>query len=246
MQLVEVFIWTFGDNQSILLSSLLLLLLYADMPFVTSATPFLLIRCNRKIWVLGQLLYIMLSTGIYMLFNLAATCVLCAFYSFPKNMWSKAAAVLAYSEEGKVLSLPATVKALEMGRPYQCMIVVFLLILLYTLTLIMLMMFVNIWKGSVAGIVSTLAFTTFGILLNPDYFQMVLKLPDELYYKARVLVGWISPLNHATFHMHNFGFDQLPRIWESMVLFSILISVLGLLTIRQMRKYNFQFKGTER
>ena len=32
MQLVEAFVWTFGDSNSILLSSLLLLLLFADMP----------------------------------------------------------------------------------------------------------------------------------------------------------------------------------------------------------------------
>ena len=33
MQLVEVFIWNFGDSNSILLSSVLLVLLFADMPF---------------------------------------------------------------------------------------------------------------------------------------------------------------------------------------------------------------------
>ena len=32
MQLVEAFVWTFGDSNSILLSSLLLLLLFADRP----------------------------------------------------------------------------------------------------------------------------------------------------------------------------------------------------------------------
>ena len=62
IQIAESFIWTFGDSSSILLSSLLLLLLFADMPFVTNATPLFLVRCSRKIWVLGQLLYI----GLYL------------------------------------------------------------------------------------------------------------------------------------------------------------------------------------
>ena len=39
MQLVEAFVWTFGDSNSILLSSLLLVLLFADMPFLSSGTP---------------------------------------------------------------------------------------------------------------------------------------------------------------------------------------------------------------
>ena len=41
MQIFEAFIWTFGDSNAILLVSLLLLILFADMPFITTATPFL-------------------------------------------------------------------------------------------------------------------------------------------------------------------------------------------------------------
>ena len=37
MQVTEAFIWSFGDSNSILLMSLLLLLLFADMPFITPA-----------------------------------------------------------------------------------------------------------------------------------------------------------------------------------------------------------------
>ena len=54
MQLVEAFVWTFGDSNSILLSSLLLLLLFADMPFISSGTPFYLMRIDRKTWLMGQ------------------------------------------------------------------------------------------------------------------------------------------------------------------------------------------------
>ena len=50
MQLVEPFVWTFGDSNSILLSSLLLLLLFADMPFLSPGTPFYLSRMDRKTW----------------------------------------------------------------------------------------------------------------------------------------------------------------------------------------------------
>lgn len=39
MQLVETFIWSFGDSNSILLSSVLLVMLFADMPFLSSGTP---------------------------------------------------------------------------------------------------------------------------------------------------------------------------------------------------------------
>ena len=48
MQLFEPFIWTFGDSNSILLSSMILIFLFADMPFVTNATPFFSYAYNKE------------------------------------------------------------------------------------------------------------------------------------------------------------------------------------------------------
>ena len=47
MQLVEAFIWTFDDSTSILLTSILMIFLFSDMPFISSGTPFYLMRINR-------------------------------------------------------------------------------------------------------------------------------------------------------------------------------------------------------
>ena len=74
IQLMEPFIWTFGDEQSVLFSTLLLLLLFADMPFISSGTPFYLMRIDRKTWLAGQAAYIVAATAIYLVFILAATC----------------------------------------------------------------------------------------------------------------------------------------------------------------------------
>ena len=99
MQLVEPFIWTFGDGNSILLGSMLFLLLFGDLPFITTATPFFLIRENRKIWIAGQFLYIVGACVFYLMFILGSTGILCMKYLFPKNTWSYTAAILAYSEK---------------------------------------------------------------------------------------------------------------------------------------------------
>ena len=215
MQLVEPFIWTFGDGNSILLGSMLFLLLFGDLPFITTATPFFLIRENRKIWIAGQFLYIVGACVFYLMFILGSTGILCMKYLFPKNTWSYTAAMLAYSEKGETLGIPAAVKTLEMSRPYQTMCCIFALLLLYALVLMFLQMFFTLWKGQLAGVISALTFSAYGLLLNPDNLKTLLKLPDEFYYKARVIVGWISPLNQATYSMHNFGYDYLPRIWQS-------------------------------
>ena len=97
MQLVEAFVWTFGDSNSILLSSLLLLLLFADMPFISPATPFYLMRIDRKTWLMGQAAYIALATLIYLAFILISTSLVCMRQSFIGDMWSETAAILGYS-----------------------------------------------------------------------------------------------------------------------------------------------------
>lgn len=245
MQIVEAFVWTFGDSNSILLSSLLLVLLFADMPFLSSGTPYYLMRIDRKTWLAGQALYISLATGIYMVFILASTSAICMSQSFIGNMWSETAAILGYSGAGEAVALPALVKTLEMSTPYECMATIFLLMLLYTLLMAFIMLSFNIRKGQLAGVVSVFVFSLYGFLLNPELLKTIFQLPDELVYKANVAVGWLSPLNQATYHMHNFGYDLLPRLWMTYVIMGVLIVLCFLFALRSVRKYNFNFTGTE-
>ena len=245
MQLVEAFIWTFGDSNSILLSSMLLVLFFADMPFLSSGTPFYLVRTSRKVWVTGQMLYTIAATLLYLLFILASTALICARQSFSANMWSPTAAILGYSGAGQAVALPALVKTLEMSWPYQCMATIFLLMLGYALTMVFIMLMFNLRYGPAAGVVSVFLFSVYGFLLRPSTIDAIFQLPDELYYKANVAVGWLSPLNHATYHMHNFGYDLLPRLWQSFAIFGVLI-VLGYIgAARAIKTYNFSFTGTE-
>ena len=245
MQLVEAFVWTFGDSNSILLSSLLLLLLFADMPFISAGTPFYLMRIDRKTWLAGQALYIVLAAFLYLAFILVSTSLVCMRQSFIGNMWSETAAILGYSGAGRAVALPALVKTLEMSRPYECMGTIFLLMLLYTLLMAFVMLLFNLKKGQLAGVVSVFAFSLFGFLLNPQTIKAIFQLPEELMYKANVAVGWLSPLNQATYHMHNFGYDLLPRLWQTYLIFGILIALCFILSLRAVRNYNFNFMGTE-
>jgi hypothetical protein len=245
MQIWEAFIWTFGDSGSILLVSLLLILLFADMPLLSSGTPFFLMRINRSKWVTGQLVYTVLATTLFLLFVLVSTVAVCVRQSYIGNIWSETAAILGYSGAGEAIALPALVKTLEMSFPRQCMISIFSLMLCYTIVMVFIMMIFNLWKGHAAGIISGFSFSVYGFLLQPSTIDAIFQLPDGLYYKANVAVGWLSPLNHATYHMHNFGYDLLPRMWQSFTLFGVMIVLGFLLALLAIRKYNFVFTGTE-
>lgn len=119
MQLVEVFIWNFGDSNSILLSSVLLVLLFADMPFLSAGTPLYLVRTKRRIWITGQAIYILAATFVYLLFVLVCTVFFSMRQSFTANIWSPTAAILGYTNAGERVAIPALVKTLEMSWPYQ-------------------------------------------------------------------------------------------------------------------------------
>ena len=245
MQLVEAFIWSFGDSNSILLSSVLLVMLFADMPFLSSGTPFYLVRTSRRVWITGQVIYTIAATAVYLLFILGSTILLCMRLSFPANMWSPTAAILGYTNAGERLAVPALVKTLEMSWPYPAMATIFALMLGYTLVMVLIMLVCNLRFGQAAGVVGVLVFCLYGILMKPDTIQMLLKLPDEAYYLANVTIGWLSPLNHATYHMHNFGYDKLPRLWQSGIIFAVLIALLYSAAVRAAKRYNFTFTGTE-
>ena len=245
MQIVEVFIWNFGDSNSILLSSVLLVMLFADMPFLSSGTPRYLVRTSRRVWITGQVVYTLAATFVYLVFVLICTAFFSMQQSFVGNMWSPTAAILGYTNAGERVAIPALVKTLEMSWPYQSMVSIFFLMLGYTSVMVMIMLVCNLRFGQAAGVVSVLVFSVYGILLKPDTIQTILRLPDEAYYIANVTIGWVSPLNQATYHMHNFGYDKLPRLWQSYFIFGILVILGYIAALQAAKRYNFSFVGTE-
>lgn len=245
LQMFEPFIWTFGDARSILLISLCLLLLFADMPQLGAELPFLLIRTTRKRWMAAQILYLALSTFLFTAFILLSSCVLCMNYAFPANQWSETAAILGYSGIGQAIAVPAFVKVLELTRPYPCTVHIFLLMLGYAMVLSAVMFLANLLREKL-GMAAGAAFSGFGLFLNPDIVSEWFHLSVYQSRTANVLFGWLSPLNHATYYMHNFGYDNLPRLQTSYLIFGGTALVLFTLAFLRARVYAFHFTGTER
>ena len=100
IQIFEPFIWTFGDAESVLLSTLLLLVLFADMPFIDQAAPYRLVRTTRGIWLAGQMVYVALAVMVYDLFLLTAELLIAMTWAYTGNVWGAATGACAYSGEG--------------------------------------------------------------------------------------------------------------------------------------------------
>lgn len=243
MQAAEPFIWTFGDTTSVLLSSMLLLLLFSDLPKLSPASPYYLVRMTRKRWLAGQFLYVTAVTGIYLLWVLAGTMVLCARYTFLGNQWSETAALLGYSSLGETLQVPAAVKAMESMQPLGCMIQAALLLFGYSLTLSFLILLGSLLFDRGKGMILGLLYSLYGFLLDPEVLGKILGLEPYEMYKVRVFAGWVSPLNHGTYPSHNFGYDLLPSVGESLALFAVLLILLAFLALIRLKRYPFTFMG---
>ena len=243
IQAAEPFLWTFGDATALLLMSLLLIFLFSDVPKLNAFTPFYLMRMTKKKWLAAQFLYVTGCTCLYVLFIMAATTLLCMKHAFPGNMWSRTAAILGYSGAGKHLHIPSTVKVMESVSPYGCMAEGLMLMLGYSLTLAFLILLGNLVLDKKYGMLLSIGYSLYGFLLDPNVLGKLLGMEEYEMYRIRSIVGWISPLNHAVYGMHDFGYDNLPSIWQSMGVFGLILAAAAFLSYRALSKYNFSFLG---
>ncbi len=243
VQAAEPFLWTFGDAAAVLLSSLLLLLLFSDLPKLSAASPFYLVRMTKKKWLLGQFCYVVLASALYTGSIFLSTVLLCMKNSYPGNLWSDTAAMLAYSKLGEELSVPSTVKVMESMTPYGCMFQVLWLLFFYTWTLSFVILAGNLLLGKNRGMILGLFFSFYGVLLDPRVLGKLLGLESYEMFRINVLVVWLSPLNQAVYARHNFGYDTLPTVRESLLMFLGLLVFLAGLSFLGLRRYHFRFLG---
>lgn len=244
LQVFEPFIWVFGDGTSILLVALAVILLFADMPFLDGSVPYYLIRIRVRTWVFGQMLYLLTGCLLYTMYILAMTVLFCFRNAFIGNMWSPTAAKLAYSGLSENYFIPARLKTFETTTPVSCMLTIFGLMLLYILMAVFVMYLVTLIKNQAAGIAAAFLFHMYGFLLNADVIAQILRLDEKLAYKAGIWCGWLSPLRHATYPAHDFGYDRLPTLTATGLIFLAGIALLAGLVLWQMKYYNFYFAGS--
>ncbi len=243
LQIFEPFIWVFGDGTSILLVALAVILLFADMPFLDGSVPYYLIRIRVRTWVLGQMLYLITASLLYTVYILLMTILFCFRNAFIGNMWSPTAAKLAYSGLSETYFIPAQLKTFEMVRPIECMVNIFILMLLYILVAVFVMYLVTLLKNQAAGIAAAFIFHLYGFLLNADGLASIFRLSTEVTYRASIWCGWLSPLRQATFPTHDFGYDRLPTLAATYGIFTGLIVIMAVIVLWRMKYYSFYFAG---
>ena len=244
VQLLEPFVWCYADDESILFSALVMMLMLSALPRLDTPASYLIFRTTYLNWLLGQIATVFILTLGYTLMILVFSMVMCIGCNvFVTNNWSETATMLSFSPASFEVALSVMRKTVKLTTPYGCTIQIFLLLFQYVLLMAMLQLTFTMLKSRKAGIIAVLGINFAGYVLTPDRFMTWLQLPREMQYYANLLSAWLSPLQHATYTMHNFGYDLLPRVQTSCLLLSGVSLLLMIVSALAMRRFSFRFTG---
>ncbi|MBD8499501.1 hypothetical protein [Paenibacillus arenosi] len=180
-------------------------LFYCDAPFTDSHTPFLAIRTSRRIWIIGQILYIVFAGFIYTAFFVFMS-MLALFPNVQFSAdWGAVLKTIAYDPasmtrygienmvniEGQIISLFSAIEA---------MLISFGLFWLVSIFIGVLILCGNIVFGGMSGLIAAGLFTFIA------YFSI---------YVGNITHGnilfFLSPLNWSSMYYLNWGgMDKFP------------------------------------
>ena len=244
VQLLEPFVWCYADDDSILFSALVMMLMFSAFPRLDTPASYLIFRTTRLNWLLGQIVTVFVLTLGYSLMILVSSMVMCIGCNvFVVNNWSETATMLSFSPASFEVALTVMRKTVKLTTPYGCAVQIFLLLFQYVLLMSMIQLTFTVLKSRKAGIIAALVINFAGYVLTPDRFMTWLQLPMEMQYYANLLSAWLSPLQHATYTMHNFGYDLLPRVHTSYLILGGTSVALMIVSAIAMRRFSFNFTG---
>lgn len=243
IQIFEPFIWCFADSDSILFASLALILLLSQVPRLDTPAAYLVFRVNRLNWILGQVLTSVVVSFGYTFFLLFSSVLLTAGNAFAANRWSDTATLLSFSPSSFEVALIVVRKTIKLTTPYASAFHIFLLLAQYALLLTTLNLAISLRRGKKAGLFAAVLLCLLAYLLTPARFAVWFGFNDNLRYVANLLAAWLSPLQQATYIMHNFGYDRLPTIEQTHAVFGAANLALTAASLVSARKTPFYFSG---
>lgn len=243
VQIFEPFDWCFADSDSILFATLVLLLLLTDLPRMDAPAAYMMFRTSRTSWLLGQVLTVLAVSVGYTLFLLMSSMVLCAGTTYFGNYWSETAVLLSFAPDNFEVALKVIRKTVKLTTPYECTLHICLLMAQYILLLSAIQIFATVCKNKRIGVTVVLVINLLAYLLTPDRFMTWLNLDEHMRYYANLLAAWLSPLQHATYIMHNFGYDFLPRLQTTYAIMGGLTIILFILSFVFLRIRGIDFSG---
>lgn len=218
-----VFPFSYTDRYIRILFMLPLIFIYCDAPFIDQNQIYVLMRCRRKPWGIGQIIYIFMTSVIYFSFVAVMTVLLNIRNIEYMNDWGKVLGTLAFSSVPLVNGTSVTISTyiLTYFTPMQAMFFTWFLSVLCGMVLGVLIYACNIMsKRKGAGILAA-------------GFFVILSAVVAGKEKAQ----WFSPISRVSLNQLDVGkLTHYPTITYVLTVYIILILVLSIAIVKTIEK----------
>lgn len=209
---------------SLLMFLLGVILLFCDAPFIDSEQPYIILRTGRKIWTLGQLLYIAVASAIYFAVIMLFTVIILFNNLSFESGWGKV--INTFSQNGAYrygVVFPFDYSITAALSPLQAMALEFLLCW-FTGVLLGLVMFVlNMAISRSAGVIVAAVLAVFPLFVRKSVYSL----------------HYFSPASWTSLSVINLsGSTSFPSLTYVLVGYVVLISIFASLAFMLMRRKN--------
>ncbi len=218
-----LFPFLYTDRYIRILFMLPLLFLYCDAPFIDKNQIYILMRCRRKSWGIGQIIYIFMTSAIYFSFVSAMTVVLNIRNIDYMDDWGKVLGTLAFSSVPLVKGTAVTISTyiLTYFTPAQAMFFTWLL---------------SVLCGGILGLIiyaCNVLSKTKGTGIAVAGFLIILSAATAGNEKAQ----WVSPVSWTTLNKLDVGkLTHYPTITYVLTAYTIMIIILSICIVKATEK----------
>lgn len=201
-----------------------LLILFCDAPFIDSNQPYILARSKRKLWSLGQILYIVVATIIYFAVMMLLSVVLLVGNMELTSDWGKLLYTAANSADNPLFIKE---KILYYFTPFTGMLYSFILLCLS-----------GIFIGLVIYVVNVLTKKSgFGILSGGAFIFWDVVVSMVTYDEGKEWLNYLSPVSWSTLQIIDIeGTFNTPSITFVLCGYAVLIIGLSVAAVMISRK----------
>lgn len=219
LNIAEPFIFITSKGINIVIIPLIFIAILSDFPSAENSGYFSLIRNGRISWLIGETLFAVLSSVIYILIIFLSVAIYCADNSFIGNNWSDYTlrTYIDYPDVFLYGTMFLDTSVYTQGTPVAILFQTLFLMMMYIFILVMLMLMFRIIGKKSFGIITAIGITFVG-------------LPS---YATSSPTRWIFPITHTAYnwHFNEFFAEPYCNISTSYIYFITLIIVLVLTNI---------------